>query len=227
MSVRRRRAPAIKLKIGDLVNGKVITEQDGSRMVEIKTADKVKRARIIGEITDKAVIESDESVLMDLEDETGTIKVKGGGNNWSGQIYLEMKGLKEGLTVDLIGLVRETPEGQLYLEAELCFPVTDQAVKVLRELEISQYYAQKGLVSDATSNIESAIKEQAVLNESDEIKDNILELLRKEENLESGCSFDQIKKALNLNTKQLEPELRALQSDGEIFEPIPGTFKYV
>lgn len=223
----RRRAPAIKVKINDLNEGEFVTEQDGSKALHIKTDDIVRRARILGEIINKVVIENDESVIFDIEDETGRIQVKGGGTAWSGEIYLEMKGLKEGSIVDIVGLIRESPDEKPYIDCELCIHVIDDAAKVLRNLEISKYYKRKGLDIEASVSIDSAFKAQAKLSVSDEIKDQILALLKKDENLEEGLSFDEIKRELALTTKELEPELRALQNDGDIFEPIPGTFKYV
>lgn len=223
----RRRAVALKMKIKDIIEGEFTTEQDGSKALHVKTDDIVRRARIMGEITSKVDIESDESILLDVADETGTVRVKGGGTEWSGQVYLDMKGLVEGSTVDVVGLIRESSDGKVYINCELCVPVHDKAMKVLRDLEISKYYRKKGLVVEATESIETAMKKQAKLSESDEIKDQILEVLKKKENLEDGCTFNTIKKELGLATKELEPELRALQSEGDIFEPIPGTFKYV
>ncbi len=223
----RRRAVALKMKIKDIVEGEFTTEQDGSKALHVKTNDIVRRARIMGKITSKVDIESDESILIDVEDETGTVKVKGGGNEWAGQVYLEMKGLVEGSTVDIVGLIREASDGKVYISCELCALVQDEALKVLRDLEISRYYRKKGLTAEATESIETAMKKQAKLSESDEIKDHILTLLKKKENLEDGCTFDSIKKELGLSTKELEPELRSLQSEGDIFEPLPGTFKYV
>jgi len=221
----KRRSTAIKLKIGDLISGEFSTKEDGTKVLHVKTEDFIRRTRIMGEITGKSVIESDESVILDIADTTGTIKVKGGGSEWSGQIYLDIKDLKEGTLVDVVGLVRETADGNVYLDCEMCRPVTDKSLPVLRELEISKYYKRKGV--DSSASLETAIKGQAKLAESDEIKDNILDLLKTSENLKEGCSFDDIKRALGLTTKELEPELRALQSDGDIFEPIPGTFKFV
>ncbi|MFW9923772.1 MAG: hypothetical protein ACFFDW_10855 [Candidatus Thorarchaeota archaeon] len=223
----RRRTPAIKVRIKDLLDGELETQQDGTKALHIKTDDILRRVRIMGEITNKADIEADESMIFDVSDETGTIKVKGGGSDWSVQTYLDMKDMKEGSTVDVIGLIRESADGSVYISCELCILVNDSKLKVLRDLEISKYYRRKGLDSEATKSIEIAFKDQAKVSASDEIKDQILELLKKPDNLEEGCSFDEIKKALGLTTRELEPELRALQNDGDIFEPIPGTFKYV
>ena len=223
----RRRAPAIKVKIKDLTDGELITEQDGTKALHIKTDDFIRRARVMGEITNKVDIEADESILLDIEDETGVVRIKGGGNQWSAQIYLDMKELKEGSTVDVVGLIRESTDNSIYIDCELCIPIIDPAIKVLRDLEISKYYRRKGLSSEANSGIEKAMKGEAKLSESDEIKDQILALLKQPENLETGCSFEDIKRTLALTTKELEPELRALQSEGDIFEPSPGTFKYV
>lgn len=223
----RRRAPAIKLKIKDITEGEFETIQDGSKVLHVKTDDLVRRARIMGKITGKTVIESDESIILEVEDTSGSLKVKGGGSEWAGQVFLAMRDLKEGSFVDIVGLIREAADGKAYIDCELCLPVIDDAVKVLRELEISKYYKRKGLDSKATDGIESAIKDQVKLTESDKIKTQILELLRKAEHLEEGCTFDEIKRSLGLTTKELEPELRELQNDGDIFEPMPGTFKYV
>ncbi len=223
----RRRAVALKMKIKDIVEGEFTTEQDGSKALHVKTDDIVRRARIMGKITSKVDIESDESILIDVADETGTVKVKGGGTEWAGQVYLDMKGLVEGSTVDVVGLVRESSDGKAYISCELCVLVQDEALKVLRDLEISKYYRKKGMTAEATESIETAMKKQVKLSESDEIKDHILALLKKKENLEDGCTFDNIKSELGLSTKELEPELRSLQSEGDIFEPLPGTFKYV
>ena len=227
MSISRRRAVAVKMKIKDLLEGEFITEQDGSKVLHVKTDEIIRRARIMGEITTKVDIESDESILIDVADETGTIRVKGGGSEWAGQIYLDMKGLVEGGTVDIVGLIRESSDGKAYINCELCIPVRDTAMKLLRDLEISKYYRRKGMDAEASESIETAMKKQAKLSESDEIKNQILDLLKKDENLEEGCTFDTIKKELGLSTQDLEPELRELQNDGDIFEPFPGTFKYV
>lgn len=223
----KRRAPAIKLKIKDITEGEFETSQDGSKLLHVKTDDLVRRVRIMGEITSKTVLESDESIILEVDDTSGSIKVKGGGSEWAGQIFLVMKDLKEGSIVDIVGLIREAADGKAYIDCELCLPVIDDAVKVLRELEISKYYKRKGLDSKATDGIESAIKDQAKIVESEETKDQIIALLKKDENVEEGCSFDEIKRALGITTKELEPELRVLQHDGVIFEPMPGTFKYV
>ncbi|MBN1330535.1 MAG: hypothetical protein JXA54_13760 [Candidatus Heimdallarchaeota archaeon] len=222
----KRRAPAIKLKIGDLIDGEFTTESDGTKVLHVKTDDFVRRTRIMGEITSKNIIESDESVIFDVADKTGTIRVKGGGSEWSTSIFEDMKDLKAGTIVDIVGLVRES-DGKVHLDCELCLPIIENSKQVLRELEISKYYKRKGLESKVTEGIKSAIKGQAKLQESDEIKDQILALLKNPENIEEGCSFDAIKRALGLTTKELEPELRALQRDGDIFEPIPGVFKFV
>jgi len=223
----KRRAPAIKLKIKDITEGEFETIQDGSKVLHVKTDDLVRRVRIMGKITGKTVIESDESIILEVEDTSGSLKVKGGGSEWAGQVFLAMRDLKEGSFVDIVGLIREAADGKAYIDCELCLPVIDDAVKVLRELEISKYYKRKGLDSKATDGIESAIKDQVKLTESDKIKTQILELLKKAEHLEEGCTFDEIKRSLGLTTKELEPELRDLQNDGDIFEPMPGTFKYV
>jgi len=223
----RRRAPAVKLKVRDLLEGEFVTNSDGSKALHVKTDDLLRRARIMGTITSKTVVESEESVILEITDNTGTMPAKAGGSNWSSDVYLELRELKEGVLADVVGLIREGIEGQIYLDVELCLPVKDQSFAVLRDLEITKYYVRKGLASMASEELETAIKGQASLSKSDEIKDQILALLRKDEHLEEGCTFDEIKRALGLTTKELEPELRALQSDGEIFEPIPGTFKYV
>lgn len=227
MSSTRRRAPAIKVKIKDLLEGELETQQDGTKALHIRTNDIIRRARIIGEIVNKAVIEVEETVILDITDETGEIKIKGGGSDWAGPIFFELQELNEGTTVDVVGLIRETTDGGVYLSCELCIPVKDNAMKVLRDLEVSKYYRRKGLEVQATESIATAFKEQAKLSESNQIKEQILDLLKKSENLEEGCSFDEIRRALGLTSRELEPELRALQSDGDIFEPIPGIFKFV
>ncbi|NHJ38497.1 MAG: hypothetical protein FK731_00585 [Asgard group archaeon] len=227
MSFSRRRATAVKLKISDLISGEFITNQDGSKALHVKTDDLITRARVMGEITGKVINEAEEMVIYDVSDKTGTIKVRGGGDERSGQIYLEMLNFKEGIVVDIIGLVRDLGDGNVYIDCELCIPITDPSYQVLRELEISKYYQRKGLSSDATASIETAIKGQVKLAESDEIKAQILDLLKKPENIEEGCTFDQIKRELGLTTRELEPGLIALKSDGDIFEPASGRFQIV
>ncbi len=222
-----RRAPAIKLKIKDIIEGEFEVLQDGSKVLHVKTDDLARRVRIMGEITSKTVIESDESVIFEIDDTTGSINVKGGGTQWSSQVFLDMKDLKEGTVVDIVGLLGEAADGKAYINSEMCLPIVDDALKVLRELEISKYYKRKGLEDKATDSIQSAIKDQVKLVESDEIKTQILELLKRDEHIEEGCTFEEIKRALGLTSKELEHELRALQNDGDIFEPMPGTFKFV
>ncbi|NHK31344.1 MAG: hypothetical protein FK730_08335 [Asgard group archaeon] len=223
----QRRATAVKLKIGDIIAGEFVTNQDGSKALHVKTDDIIRRVRIMGEITSKVINEAEEMVIYDVTDKTGVIKVRGGGDEYSGSIYLDMLNFKEGIVVDIIGMVRDFGDGNVYIYCEMCIPVTDPSFQVLRELEISKYYKRKGLSSDATASIETAIKGQVKLAESDEIKNQILDLLKKPENIEEGCTFDHIKRELNLTTRELEPELIALKSDGDIFEPSSGRFQIV
>ncbi|NHJ47047.1 MAG: hypothetical protein FK733_04595 [Asgard group archaeon] len=223
---RRRRAVAIKLKIGDIIAGEFVTNQDGSKALHVKTDDMVWRARILGEVTKKTVSEIEEQVIFEVSDKSGAINVQGGGNDRSAYVYLDMLNFKEGAIVDIIGLIRDG-NGNIYIECEMCKLVTDPSIQVLRELEISKYYKSKGLSSEATATIETAIKGQVKLMESDEIKNQILELLRQPENIEEGCTFDQIKRELGMTTRELEPELLALKNDGDIFEPGSGRFQIV
>jgi hypothetical protein len=225
-STRRYRAPAVKLNIGDIIAGEFVTNQDGSKVLHVKTDDMIWRARIMGEITKKNTSEIEEQVIFEVTDRTGSINVRGGGSEYTAQIYMDMMNFKEGMVVDIIGLIREG-DGAVFLDCEICKLITDPSLQVLRELEISKYYKKKGLDSDATASIEVAIKGQVKLQESDEIKTSILELLKKPENIEEGCTFDQIKKELNLTTKDLEPALLALREDGDIFEPSSGRFQIV
>jgi RPA family protein len=223
----RRRAPAIKLRINDLLEGEFISRKDGSKALHVKTDDEIIRARIMGGLKNKVVIENDETVIIDVQDSTGTMKVRGGGFEWSRQVYLDLMDLQEGITIDVIGLVRESKDGIPYIECELCIPIRTPNMKVLRDLEISNYYQRKGLEEKATQASKNASQVEKAISKDDLIKDQIIDLLKKAEHLEEGLSFKELKNQLNLQTDELESNLRKLQSDGDIFEPMPGTFKYV
>ena len=66
----RRRATAVKLKIGDSIAGEFVTNQDGSKALHVKTDDLIRRVRVMGEITSKVINEAEEMVIYDVTDKS-------------------------------------------------------------------------------------------------------------------------------------------------------------
>jgi RPA family protein len=207
MADQYKRNIAFKLRIGDILLGKPILEQDKFLYLELGN-QKVSRTNIIGNIVDKYEAEGDKKyIFFTLDDGSGQIKLKIFGDDTE-----KFKGIQQGQTVVVIGSLRFW-NNEIYMQPEI-IKEKDPKYLLVRKLEIEK---KRNLESPKISD-----KKQVTA-----LKDKILNKIKESEK-EGGVDQEQI----ILNFREASPELinqeiKKLLEEGIIFEPRPGRIRYL
>jgi RecG-like helicase len=199
---------AYKLKIGDILLGKPII--DNERFSFLELGDKrIVRVNIIGNIVDKYESDGERKyIFFKLDDGSGQISLKVFGDDIE-----KFKEINQGLTVLVIGTLRHL-NNETYIQPEI---IKEQNTKYLlvRKLEL-----EKG--GDSMKKAPPMERSKIVA-----IKDSIINLIKEaEEN--GGIEKEQI----ILKLKETSPdiinqEIKKFLEEGIIFEPRPGKVRYL
>lgn len=196
---------ACKLKIGSILTGKPIIENDRLHFLEIRDK-KVSRVNLVANITDKFIQEGEKKFgSITLDDASGQIKVK-----VFGEEIDRFKDLNQGDTVLLVGLLRHW-NNEIYLSPE-----------ILKKIPV-QYLLIRKLETDLDTPKEVS---QGKLNE---LKDKILQMIKKSESEPnpSGLDIDKIILELHESPDTINSEIKKLLEEGQIYEPRPGKLRYL
>lgn len=199
---------AYKLKIGDILLGKPII--DNERFSFLELGDKrIVRVNIIGNIVDKYESDGERKyIFFKLDDGSGQISLKVFGDDIE-----KFKEINQGLTVLVIGTLRHW-NNETYIQPEI---IKEQNTKyfLVRKLEL-----EKG--GDSMKKAPPMERSKIVA-----IKDSIINLIKEaEEN--GGIEKEQI----ILKLKETSPdiinqEIKKFLEEGIIFEPRPGKVRYL
>ena len=197
-----KRQTAIKLKIGDIFNGKPIIENERFNAMEINGRN-VSRVNIVANVVEKYTSSEKKYVSLTIDDASGQLRVKIFGDDVDK--FLEVT---QGDTVLVIGLLRQYNQ-ELYITPEI-IKKQDPRYLLVRKLEFEKELPKKVLENkngfDISDEIISKIKESepnGIENEKIiiDLKDYPAEIINQE-----------IKKALE---------------GGVIYEPRPGILRYL
>ncbi|MCA9487862.1 MAG: OB-fold nucleic acid binding domain-containing protein [Nanoarchaeota archaeon] len=197
---------AFKLRVGELLLGKPIFDQEKFLFLELGNK-KISRVNLVGNIVDKYESEGEKNyVFLTLDDGSGQIKIKSFGDDSK-----KFKNLTQGQTVAIIGTMRNWND-ETYVQPEIIKEM-DSKYLLIRKLEL-----------------EKDRKEHAPKIEKEEIKalkDKILDEIKKAEN-EGGMETDKI----IMDFREASPdiinqEIKKLLEEGIIFEPRPGKLRYL
>jgi RPA family protein len=207
MTDQYKRNIAYKLRIGDVLLGKPIFDQE--KFVNIELGEKnISRVNIIGNIVDKYESEGEKQyVFFTLDDGSGQIKLK-----IFGEDSLKFKSISQGQTVVVIGSIRNW-NNETYIQPEI-ISEKDPKYLLVRKLEIEK------MRKNTAKPLET--KEEIVA-----VKDKILKKIKEAEK-EGGIDTDQI----IMNFREVSPEMinkeiSKLLEEGIIFEPRPGRIRYL
>ncbi|PXY71265.1 hypothetical protein CXX78_02010 [Candidatus Parvarchaeota archaeon] len=193
---------AYKLKIGEILEGTPSLEEEKLKFVEI-LGNKVSRINLIANITDKFIQEGEKKFgSITLDDASGQIKAKVFGdeiNNFSN--------LEQGDTLMLIGLLRHW-NNEIYLTPE-----------VIRKKEPIFLLIRK-------TELEFMKKDPKTSEEINEIKEKIIEIVKREEP-NNGSEISSIISELKSPAETINNEVKKLLEDGTIYEPRPGKIRYL
>ena len=201
-----KRHTAFKFRIGDVLTGRPIMDQEKFTHVELGDK-KIVRVNIAGNIVDKYESEGEKKYsFFTLDDGSGQIKLKVFGDDVE-----KFKDVSQGQTVIVIGLLRHW-NNETYISPNI-IKEHDPKYLLVRKLETEK---------EKIENAPPMEKEQVVA-----MKDKILDLIKNAEEaggLETGN--------LNITLKETSPEIinqeiQKLLEEGIIFEPRPGIVRYL
>jgi len=201
-----KRHTAYKLRIGDILIGKPILEEERFKFLELGNKNIV-RVNVIGNIVDKYESEGERKFLsLTLDDGSGQIKLRSFGDDVE-----KFKNVNQGETVLVIGVLRYW-NNELYLLPDI---IKEQDTKYLliRKMEIEK---------ERNRNAESIPQKQIIA-----VKDKILGTIKNSEG-DGGIDID----TLIMNLRDVAPEIinqeiQKFLEEGIIFEPRPGRVRYL
>ena len=197
---------AYKLRIGDLLIGKPIFDNERFSFLELGNK-KVIRSNIVGNIIDKYNSEGEKKyIFFKIDDGSGQISLKIFGDDVS-----KFSGFSQGQTIIVIGTLRNF-NNEIYISPEIIKEL-DTRYLLVRKLEIEK---------NRKENSPSIKREQIVA-----IKDKILNKIK---NSEEDGGIDSEKIILELrefSPELITQEILKLLEDGIIFEPRPGKVRWL
>ncbi|MDO8460490.1 MAG: OB-fold nucleic acid binding domain-containing protein [Nanoarchaeota archaeon] len=197
-----KRNVAYKLRIGNVLGGKVIL--DGERFKHLEIDDKkVVRVNIIANVVDKFLQEGEKKYAsLTLDDATGQLRVK-----LFGEDVEKINKLNQGDTVLVIGLLRIW-NNELYVTPEI-MKNKEPSYLLVRKLEIE-------------SEQPKSIGKEAVAV----LKDKIIAMVKEAEK-DGGVDIGKMIMELHEPPEVINQEVRKLLEEGMAYEPRPGKLRYL
>ena len=198
---------AYKLRIGDILIGKPILDNERFSFLELGDK-KVIRINLVGNIVDKYESEGESKYLsLTLDDGSGQIKLKCFGDDSD-----KFRNILQGQTILVIGLLRVF-NNEIYVSPEIIKEI-DIRYLLIRKLEIEKERNKNNNPSMQRGQINAA-------------RDRILEMVKNSET-QGGLETDY----LIINLREISPavinqELKRLLEEGIIFEPRPGKVRWL
>ncbi len=245
---RIKRNIAYKLRIGDLLIGKPVNDNERFSFLELGNK-RIVRVNIIGNIIDKFESEGEKKyIFMTIDDGSGQISVKSFGDDIN-----KVKDLPQGQTVVVIGVLRQF-NNEVYISPEIVKEL-DPRYLLVRKLEIEKERKQNPLPTTQypnqnknqiqnnntnqnnsqsaetqppqESNSTGQTTEQNNLDSPTSIKDRILGIIKNSEQ-EGGVYTDQIiMQNKDASPEIINQEIKKLLEEGIIFEPRPGKVRWL
>jgi RecG-like helicase len=206
----RQRATAIKLRIGDLLRGKPILENERLSFLELGNKQ-ILRINIVANVVDRfetpaSTNEQGESkkayLSLTIDDASGQIRLKSFGEDVD-----SFKEIAQGSTVMVIGVLRFY-NNEIYIQPEI-IKIQDPRYLLVRKLEL-----------------EKEMPKEVKREEVRAIKDQLIEMIKKAEDF-GGLEIDKIIMELKSNPEIINQEIKKLLEEGLAYEPRPGKIRYL
>jgi RecG-like helicase len=194
---------AYKLRIGDLLVGKPILENE--RFIFLELGDKrIVRVNIIGNVIEKYDSNSEKRYsFLTIDDGSGQIKLKSFGDDID-----KLQNLNQGQTIVVIGVLRSF-NNEVYISPEIV-RLQDPKYLLVRKIEL-----------DKTAPVIISQDSKGA------IRDKILEDIKSSEE-EGGVYVDKIIMAHRETSADIiNQEIQKLLEEGIIFEPRPGKVRWL
>ncbi len=194
---------AYKLRIGDLLVGKPVTE--GEKFIFLELGDKkIVRVNVIGNVIEKYNNNGERRYsFLTIDDGSGQIKLKSFGDDSE-----KLENLNQGQTIAVIGTLRQF-NNEVYVSPEIV-RIQDPKYLLVRKIEI-----------------EKSMPIIPNRGNSGAIRDKILEDIKSSEE-EGGVYIDKIIMSHRETSSDIiNQEIQKLLEEGIIFEPRPGKIRWL
>jgi len=242
----KRRVPAKKVRIYDILNGKYFPgskEEMKASYVITPFGDKVSRVNIIATVIEKFESEDGNYSSIRIDDGTEALRVK-----FFKEDTAIIKNVDVGDLATIIGKVKEY-NGEVYINGEIVRKVDDVNTENLQKLEVLDELIEKKKVVDQIKNLLDEMSEEElkktvknkfgideeplqvirdnlkVVKEID-YKPKILEVIKSLDRGE-GVEIGKILQLSDLPENVIENAINELLSNGSLFEPKPGILRKV
>jgi len=197
-----KRNTAYKLRIGEILSGKVVMENEKFKILE-QNNRQIVRVNVIANIIEKYIQDGEKKFgSITLDDATGQIKIK-----TFGEDIEKFVNLNQGDTVLVIGLLRSW-NNEVYVTPEI-IKNTSPAYLLARKLEIE------------SENPQTLNRDQILA-----LKDKITGMIKKAEK-EGGIDVEKIILELKEPPETINHEIKRLLEEGMIYEPRPGKLRWL
>ncbi len=196
---------AFKLRIGDILIGKPVLDEEKLSFLELGDK-KIVRVNVIGNIVEKFDSEGEKRFsVLTLDDGSGQIKLRVFADDVE-----KFKDIVQGQTVLVIGLLRHF-NNEVYINPEI-MREQDTKYLLIRKLEREKDKIQE----------EPIARDQIIA-----VKDKILGAIKSAED-EGGIEVEKIIMSLkDVSTVIINQEIQKFLEEGIVFEPRPGKVRYL
>jgi RPA family protein len=201
LAEQRKRNIAFRIRIGDILKGKPMTDEGKFMFLELGDK-KIVRVNILANCVDKFIQEGEKKYgSLTIDDASGQIRLKSFGEDVEA-----IKEIMQGDTLQVIGNVREW-NNEIYLIPEIVKKV-DPRWLLVRKLEIQNQ------------------RKDIPLTKESPLKDQIMDKIKKAEP-DGGIDVDTIIMDIEASPPAINAEIKKLLEEGQIYEPRPGRLRYL
>lgn len=195
-----KRQTAYKIKIGEILKGKPIVENERFSYLDLD-GKKLVRLNIIANIVDKYVSEEKQYINLTIDDASGQIRIKIFGDDVN-----RFSNIGQGDTVMIIGLLRSYND-ELYIAPEI-IKIQDPRYLLVRKLEFER---EAPKIIDKTQMLA--------------LSDNLMQKIKGSE--PEGISSEKLIIELNASPDLINQEIKKALEQGIIYEPRPGMLRWL
>jgi len=197
-----KRNTAYKFKVGQIMSGKPIIDNERLTHVEID-GKKVVRINLIANIVEKFMQEGEKQYgSITLDDATGQIRAK-----VFGEDIEKYRNLNQGDTILIIGILRSW-NNEVYIIPEI-IKKKEPTYLLVRKLEI-----------------EASQPAQPSREKITELKDKIISALKESES-DGGIDIERLILNLKESPELINQEIKKLLEEGVAYEPRPGKLRWL
>ena len=201
----RKREIANKLRVGDILRGKPVLDEETQRFKFLEIGDKqIIRANVIANVIDKFVSQGEKKFAsLTLDDASGQINAR-----IFGEDVALLDEISQGHTLRIVGVLRHF-NNELYILPEI-MKIVDPRFLLIRKLEIEK------------TTPKQEIKKEDIIA----VKDQIINKIKESEENE-GIDSEKLVMEIKANPELINQEIKKLLEDGIIYEPRPGRLRFL